>query len=69
MACLTSRLKCGVPTVVQWVTNMAAAALGTVKVQVGPPAWDSGLEIWHRLQLWLGFNPWLRAFHLLWVGP
>ena len=27
------------------------------------------LQLWCRLQLWLGFNPWPGNFHVLWVWP
>ena len=25
------------------------------------------LQLWHRWQLWLGFDPWLGNIHILWV--
>ena len=25
------------------------------------------LQLWHRSQLWLRFDPWSRNFHMLWV--
>ena len=27
------------------------------------------LQLWHRLQLWLSFIPWLGNFHTTWVWP
>ena len=27
------------------------------------------LQLCHRLQLWLGFDPWPKYFHMLWVQP
>ena len=27
------------------------------------------LQLWHRLQLWLGFSPWPKNFHRPWVQP
>ena len=30
---------------------------------------DPGLlQLWHRSQLWLGFDPWLRNFHMPQIG-
>ena len=59
----------GVPVVVQWVKNLTAAAQVTAEVQVDPPAWHSGLKDPALWQLWLGFNPRLGSFHMLWVWP
>ena len=31
---------------------------------------DSTLpQLWRRSELWLGFDPWPRNFHMLWVWP
>ena len=27
------------------------------------------LKLWHRLKLWLRFNPWPRNFHMLYMQP
>ena len=27
------------------------------------------MQLWHRLQLQLRFDPWPRNFHMLWVWP
>ena len=34
--------------------------------------WVKGMvleQLWHRLQLWLGFSSWTKNFHVLWVWP
>ena len=60
---------------VPWVKNRTAAAHVTEEVRVQSPAWCSGLkdlallQLQHRLQLGLGFSPWSRNFHMLWVRP
>ena len=65
----------GVPAVVQWVKNLTAVAQVAVETQVQSPAQHCGLkdqELQHllrRSQLQLGFDPWPRKFHLLWVQP
>ena len=54
----------GVPAVVQWVKNLTAAAPVTAEMRVLSLALCSRLKdlalLWlrHRLQLWLGSNPW-----------
>ena len=43
---------------------------GGVGVIPGPAQWVKGFGIAAavaRSQLWLGFNPWLRNFHMPWV--
>ena len=38
----------------------------------GPAQWVKALvllQLWHRSLLWLGFDPWPRNFHMLWVQP
>ena len=58
--------KRGVPAVAQWVKNLTAKARVVAEMQVPSPAWHSGLK---DLVLWLGFNPWPRYFHRVWVQP
>ena len=62
----------GVPSVVQWV-KMTAGAWVSVEVWVRSLAWCRGLKglvlLQQSLQLWLGFNPWWRNFHMLCVQP
>ena len=59
-----------VPTMAQWVKNLTAAARVPLKAQVRFPTWGSGLkdlallQLRCRSQLWLGFNPWPRNFHM-----
>ena len=59
--------------VVQWVKDPTAVALVTAEAQVQSPAQHRGLknstllQLWQRSQLWLGFNPWPRNFHVLLV--
>ena len=66
-------LDSGVPAVVQWIKNPTAATWVSVEVQVWSLVWHSGWQdlalpqLWHRSQLQLGFNPWLRNFHVPWV--
>ena len=54
----------------QWVKNLTALVQVTEEVQVQSPAWNSGLkdpvllQLWHRLQLQLRFNPWPENFHM-----
>ena len=53
---------------VQWVKNLTATAPIAVEVRVHSPTQCSGLKdpvlihLQHRLQLWLGFNPWPSNF-------
>ena len=55
---------------VQWVRNPTAVAQVAVEAQVLCQAWHSELkdlalpQLWHRQQLWLGFNPWPGSFHM-----
>ena len=71
----TKRLKLGVSTVAQWVRNPTAVAQVTAEARVQSLAWCSGLkdgalpQLQCSLQLWLGFNPWSRNFHMLQVRP
>ena len=46
---LTLEKLLGVPTVVQWVKDLALP------------------QLWHRSQLWIRFDPWLRNFRMSWV--
>ena len=59
----------GVPTVVQWIKNLTAVAQVAVEAWVQSLAWHSGLKEPALQQLWLGFKPWLRNFHMPWVQP
>ena len=75
-SCSYKILILGVLTVVQWVKNPTAAAQVAAKAQVhfpGPGQWVKGSGVAapeaHRSQLRLGFNPWLRNFHMLQVQP
>ena len=59
----------------QWVKNLIAAAQVAVEGQVRYLAPCSGLkdlvllQLWCRLQLWLGFGPWPGNFCMQWVRP
>ena len=65
----------GVPAVGQWVKNLTAGALVTAEAWVPSPALCSGWkdlalpQLQHRSQLWAGFNPWPRNFHIWWMWP
>ena len=54
----------GVPEVAEWVKNPTAVAWVAEKAWVQSPGGHSGLknpallQLWCKLQLWLGFNPW-----------
>ena len=58
---------------VQWVRNPTAAQV-TVEVWVLSPAWWSGLKelallhLLHRSKPSLGFNPWPRSLHMLYMS-
>ena len=60
---------------VQWVKNLTVVAWVAMEVWVGSPAWGDELKdlalphLWHRLQLWLGFSPWPRNFHMPGMWP
>ena len=60
---------------VQWIKNPTVVAQITVDVRDPSPAQSRGLkdpalpQLWHRLPLQLGFNPWPRNLHMLWVQP
>ena len=55
-----------VPTMMQWVKNLTAAAQVAVEMQIQFPVWCSGLKdtvlpkVGHKLQLHLPFHPWPR---------
>ena len=57
----------------QWVENLTSVAQVAVETWVLPPARHSGLkdpvlpQLLRRSQLWLGFSPWPRNFHMPWV--
>ena len=59
----------GVPTVVQWVKNLTAAAQVTAEVRVRPLAQCNGLKELAWQQLRLRFNPWPRNVHMPQVQP
>ena len=54
----------------QWAKNLMRVAQVAAKVWVPSPAQHSGLKdpallkLWRRLQLWLGFDPRPRNFHM-----
>ena len=59
----------------QWVKNLTAAVGVAADVRVPPLAQCSELkdpalpQLWWRLQVQLGFNPWPGNFHMLQVQP
>ena len=59
----------------QWVKNLTTAAQVTAEVWVQSLASCSALkdsallQLKHRSQLWLRFNPWPRNFYMLQVQP
>ena len=58
----------GVPTVVQWVNDLACLCGGTGSTP-SLAQWVKDLvllQLWYRLQMWLGFNSWPGNFHMLW---
>ena len=63
--------KVRVPALAQWVKNPTAAAQVAAEAQVQSPDPCSGLKhlavphLWHRSQMWSGFNPWPENFHML----
>ena len=59
----------GVPAVVQQVKNPTALAPFAAEEQVPSVAWCTGLKDLALPQLWLGFNPWPRNFHMPQVWP
>ena len=58
---------------VHWIKNPTEAAWVTAEVWVWSLAEHSGLKdlallrLWHRSQLWIGFNPWPGNFHMPWM--
>ena len=61
----------GVPAVAQWFNELACLCGGTGSIP-SPVQWVkdlSLLQLWHRLQLGLGFNPRPKNFHMLWGQP
>ena len=62
----------GVPTVVQQVKNLTAAAWVTAEAGVQLPVQGSGLkalallQVWRRSQMQLRFDPQPRNFHMPW---
>ena len=65
----------GVPTVVQWVKNLTAAAPVTAQAWIQSFTQHTSLkdlallQMQCRLQLWLRFSPWPGNFHMSWVRP
>jgi len=55
--------------VAQCIKNLTAAAQVAIEAKVESMAQYSGLKDLVLPQLWLGFNPWARNFHMLWVQP
>ena len=50
----------GVPTVAQWVNDLACLSRGAGSIP-GPVQWMKDpalLQLWHKVQLQLGFNHW-----------
>ena len=59
-----------VPTVVWWVNDLAWLCGGT-GMMPSLVQWVKNpmlLQLWHRSQLWLGFDPWPGNFHMLWLS-
>ena len=56
----------GLSAVAKWFNDLAYLC-GGVGLTPGPAQWVKGpaLQLWCRLQLWLGFDPWPRNFHRL----
>lgn len=60
---------------VKYARNPHCDAVGLESSIVSVTAWvqslaqSSGLRFWHRSQMWLGFGPSLRNFHILQVQP
>ena len=59
----------GVSAKLQWVKNPTAVAQVAVEAWVGSLALSSGFKDLVFLQLWPGFNPCPRNFHVPWVQP
>lgn len=65
----------GFPTVAQLVMNPTAAAQVSMEAWIPSSAQCSRLkdlallQLWHSLQLWLGFSPWPRNVHTPQVQP
>ena len=56
----------GVPAVAKWVNDLTCLCGGTSLIP-SPEQWVKGSGIAAaaaRLQLWLGFNPWPKNFHV-----
>ena len=57
----------GVPAVARWVRDPACLCGGAVSIP-GLAWWVKDpvlLQLWHRLQFWLEFDPWPGNFHML----
>ena len=56
----------GFPAVAHWVKDLACLCGGTHSI-ASPGLWIKDLELlqlWHRFQLQMGFNPWPRNLHM-----
>ena len=61
----------GVSTVAQWVNDPACLCAGKGLIP-GPAQCIKDLlllQLWHRLQFWLRFDPWPGNFHRPWMQP
>ena len=59
----------GVPTMVQWVNDLAYFCESTASIP-GLAQWIKDLAqlcLWRRSQLWLRFDSWPGNFHMPWV--
>ena len=68
----TLRVTQGVPAVVQWVNAAPQVAAEARGGSLGLVQWVKDpelLQLWHRSQLWLSFDPWSGNFHMLCVQP
>ena len=61
----------GVSAVVLWVNDLAClcGGAGSIPRLVQWVKDLALLQLWHRLQLWLGFSPWPENFQMLWRWP
>ena len=60
----------GVPAVAQWINDPARLCGAGLSPDPVQQVKDLVLpQLWHRLQMQLGFDPWPGNFHMLWVQP